>query len=62
MGFSKETIKKIRRLMIFGAVLVLVLMYSQTAFQTVVFFFRIARPFLYGGAIAFVLNLPMKWI
>ncbi len=62
MGFSKETIKQIRRLMIFGAVLVLVLMYSQTAFQTVVFFFRIARPFLYGGAIAFVLNLPMKWI
>ncbi len=62
MGFSKETMKQIRRLMIFGAVLVLILMYSEAAFQTVVFFFRIARPFLYGGVIAFVLNLPMRGI
>lgn len=62
MGFSKETIKQIRRLMIFGAVLVLLLMYSEKALETALFFFRIARPFLYGGAIAFVLNLPMRGI
>ncbi len=62
MGFSKETIKQIRRLMIFGAVLVLLLMYSEKAFETVDFFFRIARPFLYGGVTAFVLNLPMRGI
>lgn len=62
MEFSRETIKQIRRLMIFGAVLVLILMYSETALNAVVFLFRIARPFLYGGVIAFVLNLPMRGI
>lgn len=62
MEFSRETIKQIRRLMIFGAVLVLILMYSETVLNAVVFLFRIARPFLYGGVIAFVLNLPMRGI
>lgn len=60
MEFSKEKMKQIRRLLVFAAFLVLVLMYSEIAFSGVVFLIGIIRPFIYGGIIAFVLNLPMK--
>ena len=60
MGFSKEKMKQIRRILVFAAFLVLVLMYSEVVFGGVVFMLGIIRPFLYGGIIAFVLNLPMR--
>ncbi len=60
MGFDKEKIKQIRWLMVLAAVLVLGILYSSSVFAGIGFAFRIARPFLYGGVIAFVLNLPMK--
>ena len=60
MEFSKEKMKQIRRLLLFAAFLVLLLIYSEAAFGGVVFLLRIIRPFLYGGIIAFVLNLPMR--
>lgn len=62
MGFDKEKIRQIRRLMILAAVLVLVLKYSNTVFNAVLLGFGILKPFLYGGIIAFVLNIPMKGI
>ncbi len=60
MGFDKEKIKQIRWLMVLAAALVLGILYSSSVFAGIGFAFRIARPFLYGGVIAFVLNLPMK--
>lgn len=60
MGFDKEKIKQIRWLLVLAAVLVLGILYSSSVFAGILFAFRIARPFLYGGVIAFVLNLPMK--
>lgn len=60
MEFSKEKMKQIRRLLVFAAFLVLVLMYSEVAIGGVFFMIGIIRPFLYGGIIAFVLNIPMK--
>lgn len=60
MGFDKEKIKQIRWLMVLAAVLVLGILYSSSVFAGIGFAFQIARPFLYGGVIAFVLNLPMK--
>ena len=62
MGYSKEKIKQICGLMAFAAFLVLVVMYSELVFAGVVFVFDIAKPFIIGGSIAFVLNLPMKAI
>lgn len=62
MEFSKEKMKQMRRLMIFAAVLVLLIIYSETVFEGMILGMQILRPFLYGGVIAFVLNLPMKWI
>lgn len=60
MGFDKEKIKQIRWLMILAAVLILLIIYSDTVLRGIGFALGIAKPFLYGGAIAFVLNIPMR--
>lgn len=62
MGFDKEKMRQIRWLMVLAAVLVLAVMYSNAVFAGIGLAFRIAGPFLYGGAIAFVLNIPMRGI
>ena len=62
MGYSKEKIKQICGLMAFAAFLVLVVMYSELVFAGAVLAIDIAKPFIIGGIIAFVLNLPMKAI
>ena len=62
MGFSKEKIKQICFLMVFAALLVLAVMYSSAIFKGIGLAVSIATPFICGGAIAFVLNLPMKAI
>ena len=62
MGFSKEKIKQICLLMVLAAVLTLAVIYSNVIFGGISLAFRIASPFLVGGVIAFVLNLPMKFI
>ncbi len=54
--------RQIRGLMIFAAILILALIYSNTIYGGAVLVLEMFKPFLYGGAIAFVLNLPMKWI
>lgn len=62
MEFSREKIKQIRKLMILAAFLVLVILYSEKVFLGAAFLLNILKPFIYGGAIAFVLNIPMKCI
>lgn len=62
MGYSKEKIKQICGLMAFAAFLVLVVMYSEWVVGGIGFLVEIARPFIIGGIIAFVLNLPMRGI
>ncbi len=62
MGFDKEKMKQIRYLMVFAAFLVLLVIYSDRVVQGVKFVVGIASPFLCGGMIAFVLNLPMRAI
>lgn len=60
--FEREKMKQIRGLLLFGAFLVLLLMYSKEVFRGIGFIMGIVRPFFYGGVIAFILNLPMKAI
>ena len=60
MEFSKEKMKQIRHLMILAAVLVLVIVYSSQVLGGIQFIFGIIKPFLYGGAIAFVLNILLR--
>lgn len=60
MEYSREKIKQIRNLMFLAAALVLAVIYSERIFQGVGFFVGILSPFLLGGVIAFVLNIPMR--
>jgi len=59
MGFDKVKLKQIRRLVLFVAAVVLALMYSGALFRGIAIGFRIISPFLVGGVIAFVLNIPL---
>jgi len=60
--WSKGKIRQMRGLMVFAALLVLALIYSNTLYKSSLLILEMFKPFLYGGAIAFVLNLPMKWL
>ena len=60
MGYSKGKIKQICGLMLFAALLILTVIYSEVVLNGVAFTFDIASPFIVGGIIAFVLNIPMK--
>ena len=62
MEFSREKIRQIRHLMLLAALLVLALIYSEAVFQGIAFLFGIMSPFLVGGVIAFILNIPMRAI
>lgn len=62
MGYDKVKIKQIMGLMVLAAVLVLFLVYSKVIFGAVVMVIQILMPFIVGGVIAFILNLPMKVI
>ena len=60
MEFSREKLKQIRRLMVLAAVLVLAIIYSDKLLLGIAFVYGIAKPFVYGAAVAFVLNIPMR--
>jgi len=46
--------------MLLAAALVLAIIYSSEVFRSIAFLFGIISPFLVGGAMAFVLNIPMR--
>ena len=60
MEFSREKLRQIRHLMVLAAALVLAVIYSSQVLQGARFLLGIFTPFLMGGVIAFVLNIPMK--
>lgn len=60
MEFSREKLKQIRRLMVLAALLVLAVIYSKSLLQGIAFVYGIAKPFVYGGVIAFVLNILLR--
>ncbi len=60
MGFDKVKLKQIYKLIVFVAVIVLLLIYSEILFGGLKLLVGIFLPFLIGGAIAFILNIPMN--
>lgn len=62
MQLSKEKIKQICLLMVFAAALVILVMHSSSLGSAIANAFGIAMPFIAGGAIAFVLNIPMRFV
>lgn len=62
MGFDKVKIKQICFLVLYVAAVILVLIYSELLFKGLGVGVKIFLPFLIGGAIAFILNIPMNAI
>ena len=62
MELNKETIKKIRGLIVFAVVAVVAGVNYQKLFGLMGSFAAMASPFLLGGAIAFIVNVPMRAI
>lgn len=62
MNFSKENMRRMRELIVFTLVLLIALWNYQKVFQALKVAGNIIFPFLIGGAIAFILNVPMSFI
>jgi predicted PurR-regulated permease PerM len=59
MDLNRKNVKSIRGLIIFTAFICLAVWRIDVVLQGIFFVIGIIKPFLYGGAIAFVLNIPM---
>lgn len=62
MNLDKETIKKIRGLILFTAIILVGLWNYEVVLDGIGFLGRVIFPFVLGGAIAFILNVPMHFI
>ncbi len=62
MELSNETVRKIRGLIVFAALVIACLWKYDVVVGALAFVFHIAFPFILGGAIAFVLNVPMNFV
>lgn len=61
MNLNRKERKNIRGLIVFAAVMILALMKFDFICQALLFLAGILKPFLIGGVIAFVINLPMSF-
>lgn len=61
MGFDKVKIRQIRNLILMTAGLVLVIMYSGKILDMIWLVIGILSTFIAGGAVAFVINIPMNF-
>lgn len=62
MNFDDKSIKQLRQLILFTIVILIALWNYSIIFEWIGFAFGIVFPFLLGGAIAFVLNVPMNFL
>jgi len=61
MNLNRKNIRKIRGLILFTAMVILVLMKFDLLCMTAAFLIGIIKPFIVGGMIAFVINIPMRF-
>ena len=62
MELNRETIRKIKGLILFTALVIVCLWKYENALAVLGYVFHIFFPFILGGAIAFVLNVPMNFV
>ena len=62
MNLDKENIKKIRGLILFTAIILVAAWNYKAVFDGIRFLGTVIMPFALGGAIAFVLNVPMCFL
>lgn len=62
MDLNKENMRKIRELIVFTIVILMALWKYTLVVDVIGFILNIIFPFLLGGAIAFILNVPMSFL
>ena len=62
MDLNKETLKKIRGLILFTIFILVVLWNFQLVFDGIRFLWSVILPFVIGGVIAFIANIPMAFL
>lgn len=62
MELSQETVKKLRGLIIFTVIVAVIGVNYRTVLGLFGRLFGMIVPFLLGGGIAFILNVPMRWM
>lgn len=62
MDLNRETIKKIRGLILFTAIVLVAAWNYKAVFQGIKFLGKVILPFAVGGGIAFVINVPMHFL
>lgn len=62
MNLNKENMRKLRELILFTVIILIALWNYKLLFEWAGAAFRIILPFLLGGGIAFVLNIPMSFL
>ena len=62
MELSKENVRKIRGIILFAALVVACLWKYDLVISVLSYAFGVIFPFVLGGAMAFVLNVPMNFI
>lgn len=62
MELNQENIKKIKELIVFTALIVVCLWKFDVVLDILLVVFHVFLPFIIGGAIAFVLNVPMNFL
>lgn len=62
MEWNRKKIRQMRNLILFVALVILGLIYSSQVWRAFMICLEMLKPFMIGGMIAFVLNIPMKLI
>ena len=62
MELNQENIRKIKEIILFTAVIIVCLWKYETVLDILFVLMNILTPFILGGAIAFVLNVPMNFV
>ena len=62
MDLNKENLKKIRGLILFTIFVLVALWYFELVFDGIRFLWGVIFPFVLGGVIAFIVNIPMTFL
>ena len=62
MELNKENVRKLKELIVFTIVIMIALWKYPVVLSGLKFILNIIFPFLMGGAIAFILNVPMHFL
>lgn len=62
MNLNKENLKKLRGLILFTILVLVALWNFELVFDGISFLWRVILPFVLGGVIAFIVNIPMTFL